>query len=97
MSDYKERLKVAKKAYISTEGAGEAGVRLLWCIEQVGHAYTNMDVENLRVLFPKLKKPLYKGKDAAYVIGHITQLFILPTIVFEILVRRKLANEHKNT
>jgi|TARA_R110000823_G_scaffold254424_1_gene376745 hypothetical protein len=90
MTDYEDRLKVAKKAYVATDGPGEAGVRLLWCLEQVGHAYTNMDVENLRVLYPSLKEPSgYKAKDKAYILGHITQLFIIPTIVFEILVRRK--------
>jgi len=63
---------------------------LLWCLEQVGHAYTNMDVENLRVLYPQLKEPSgIFGKDKAYILGHITQLFIIPTIVFEIRVRRR--------
>jgi hypothetical protein len=90
MSNYKARLKIAKKEYISTDGPGEAGTRLLWCIEQVGHAYTNMDVENLRVLFPKTTAMSPLGKDWAYVIGHITQLFIVPTIVLEIMVRRSL-------
>ena len=91
MTQYRERLKVAKKAYIATDGPGEAGVRLLWTLEQVGHAYTNMDVENLRVLYPSLKEPSgYKTKDKAYILGHITQLFIIPTIVLEILVRRKI-------
>jgi hypothetical protein len=90
MSNYKDGLKIAKKEYIATEGPGEAGTRLLWCIEQVGHAYTNMDVENLRVLFPKMKAMSPLGKDWAYVVGHITQLFIVPTIVLEIMVRRSL-------
>lgn len=90
MSDYKQRLKTAKKGYIATDGPGEAGVRLLWCLEQVGHAYTNMDVENLRVLYPKLKQESPLGKDWAYVIGHVTQLFIIPTIILEIMVRRSL-------
>ena len=88
MINYKERLKKAKKEYISTDGPGEAGIRLLWCLEQVGHAYTNMDVENLRVLFPKTQQMSPLGKDWAYVIGHVTQLFIIPTIVMEIMVRR---------
>ena len=90
MSEYKERLKIAKKSLVATDGPGEAGTRLLWCIEQVGHAYTNMDVENLRVLFPKTTAMSPLGKDWAYVIGHITQLFIVPTIVLEIMVRRSL-------
>ena len=91
MSAYEERLKIAKKSYIATEGPGEAGVRLLWTLAQVGHAYTNMDVENLRVLYPSLKEPSgYKTKDKAYILGHITQLFIIPTIILEILVRRKI-------
>jgi len=89
MSDYKARLKTAKKGYIATDGDGEAGVRLLWCLEQVGHAYTNMDVENLRFLFPSTQAMSPLGKDWAYVIGHVTQLFIIPTIVLEILARRK--------
>jgi len=55
----------------------------------VGHAYTNMDVENLRFLFPKTQAMSPLGKDWAYVIGHVTQLFIIPTIVLEILARRK--------
>jgi len=90
MSEYKERLKIAKKSLVATDGPGEAGTRLLWCIEQVGHAYTNMDVENLRVLFPKTTAMSPLGKDWAYVIGHITQLFIVPTIGMEIMVRRSL-------
>jgi hypothetical protein len=89
MSEYKERLKIAKKNYIATDGDGEAGVRLLWCLEQVMHAYTNMDVENLRFLFPATQAMSPIGKDWAYVIGHVTQLFIVPTIVLEILARRK--------
>ena len=48
MSDYKDRLEIAKKSYISTDGPGEAGTRLWWTLEQVGHSYTNLDVENLR-------------------------------------------------
>lgn len=91
MSDYKERLRAAKKGYIATDGPAEAGVRLLWCLEQVMHAYTNMDVENLRILFPSMKQMTVIGKDQAYVIGHITQLFILPTIIFEIATRIKVA------
>ena len=39
MSDYKDRLKIAKKSYIVTDGPGEAGVRFLWTIEQLGHSY----------------------------------------------------------
>jgi len=98
MSDYKDRLKIAKKSYIATEGEGEAGVRLLWCLEQVGHAYTNMDVENLRILYPQLKEPSgIFGKDKAYILGHITQLFIIPTIVFEIRVRRKLNDRNRTS
>jgi|TARA_B110000858_G_scaffold73360_1_gene85283 hypothetical protein len=91
MSEYKERLRAAKKGYIATDGPAEAGVRLLWCLEQVMHAYTNMDVENLRILFPSMKQMTVIGKDQAYVIGHITQLFILPTIIFEIATRIKVA------
>jgi len=90
MTTYKDRLEVAKKSYITTEGPGECGVRLWWCIKQVSHSYTNMDVENLRVLFPKLESEAVFGKDWAYVIGHITQLFILPTIVLEVMVKIKL-------
>ncbi len=91
MTQYTGRLKVAKRSYVATDGPGEAGVRLLWALAQVGHAYTNMDVENLRVLYPSLKEPSgYKTKDKAYILGHITQLFIIPTIVLEILVRRKI-------
>ena len=89
MSEYKERLKIAKKSLIATDGDGEAGVRLWWCLTQVGHAYSNMDVENLRFLFPKTQAMSPLGKDWAYVIGHVTQLFIIPTIVMEILARRK--------
>lgn len=93
MSDYKERLRAAKKGYIATDGPAEAGVRLLWCLEQVMHAYTNMDVENLRVLFPSMKQMTFLGKDQAYVVGHITQLFILPTILLEIATRIKVSNQ----
>jgi hypothetical protein len=89
VSDYKDRLNVAKKEYISTDGDGEAGVRLIWTLKQVGHSYTNMDVENLRFLFPKLQAESPFGKDWAYIIGHVTQLFVIPTIVFDILARRK--------
>ena len=89
MSDYEDRLKIAKKSYIVTDGPGEAGVRLWWTVKQLGHSYTNMDVENLRVLFPNLKQMTFIGKDQAYVIGHITQFFVIPTIVFEIAVRFK--------
>ena len=93
MSDYKERLRAAKKGYIATDGPAEAGVRLIWCLEQVMHAYTNMDVENLRVLFPSMKTMTFLGKDRAYVLGHITQLFIVPTIILEIATRIKVAME----
>lgn len=95
MSDYKDRLKVAKKAYISTDGPGEAGVRLWWCICQVGHAYTNMDVENLRVLFPTWMCHVTAiGKDRAYIVGHITQLFLgVPTLFIEIATRIKVSKE----
>lgn len=87
MSEYKNRLKVAKKEYISTDGGGEAGVRMIWTLKQVGHSYTNMDVENLRFLFPKMKEDAFLGKDWAYIVGHVTQLFVIPTIFFELLVR----------
>ena len=90
MSDYKERLRTAKKGYVATDGDGEAGIRLVWCLEQVMHAYTNMDVENLRFLFPATQAMSPLGKDWAYVIGHVTQLFIIPTIVLEIMARRKV-------
>ena len=94
MSDYKDRLSVAKKAYVATDGPGEAGTRLWWCIKQVGHAYTNMDVENLRVLFPEwMSQMTFIGKDRAYVIGHITQLFVLPTIVIQIATKIKVSNQ----
>ena len=83
MSTYKERLYTAKHEYISTEGNGECGTRLWWCIAQVGHSYTNMDVENLRYLFPVLTKESVFGKDWAYILGHITQFFIVPTIVLQ--------------
>ena len=89
MTEYEERLRVAKKSYIATDGPGEAGTRLWWTIKQVGHSYTNMDVENLRVLFPEyMTQSTFLLKDRAYVIGHITQLFIVPTIILEIAVRR---------
>jgi len=52
-----------------------------------------MDVENLRVLFPSMKQMTFLGKDQAYVVGHITQLFILPTIVLEIATRIKVARD----
>ena len=91
MENYNERLRVAKKGYVATDGPAEAGTRLWWCIRQVGHAWTNMDVENLRVLFPGLKQMTFIGKDQAYVIGHISQLFILPTILLEIATRIKVA------
>jgi hypothetical protein len=91
MNDYKERLSVAKKSYIATDGPGEAGTRLLWTLEQVGHSYTNMDVENLRVLFPEyMTQVTFLGKDRAYIIGHITQLFIVPTIILELAVRWRI-------
>ena len=91
MSDYKERLRIAKKSYIATDGPGEAGTRFLWTLEQVGHSYTNMDVENLRILFPEYMTVVtVLGKDRAYVIGHITQLFVLPTIILEIATRIKV-------
>jgi|TARA_B110000483_G_scaffold19507_1_gene21422 hypothetical protein len=91
MSDYKDRLVIAKKSYIATDGPGEASVRLLWTFKQLAHSYTNCDVENLRYLYPKLKKeaPFY-GKDWAHIIGHVTQLFIIPTVVMCIVVNRKL-------
>lgn len=93
MSDYKERLEVAKKSYVVTEGVGECGVRLAWCIRQVGHSYTNMGVEDFRVLFPKMKQEAFCGKDWAYVIGHITQFLVVPTIVCEILVQRRIKKQ----
>tara|TARA_B110000858_G_scaffold96116_1_gene110720 strand:+ start:1150 stop:1446 length:297 start_codon:yes stop_codon:yes gene_type:complete len=86
MSPYRSRLEVAKKGYIATEGVGECGVRFWWCVAQVGHSYTNMSVENLRVLFPALKKQATEGKDWAYVIGHVTQFFLVPTIVCQFAV-----------
>lgn len=89
MSAYKDRLNVAKKEYISTDGDGEAGVRLIWTLKQVGHSYTNMDVENLRFLFPIMRKEAVFGKDWAYVIGHVTQLLVLPTIALELMARHK--------
>jgi cbb3-type cytochrome oxidase subunit 1 len=100
MSEYKDRLEVAKKSYVTTEGVGECGVRLWWCVKQVAHSYTNMDVENLRVLFPKfMTKPVFHRripslafKDWAYIVGHVTQFFIVPTIVMEIIVRRKFGS-----
>ena len=94
MSDYKERLRAAKKGYIATDGPAEAGTRLWWCVKQVGHAYTNMDVENLRILFPEYMTVVtVLGKDRAYVIGHVTQLFVIPTIVFEIATRIKVSRD----
>jgi hypothetical protein len=96
MSDYKERLRVAKKSYIATDGPGESGVRLWWCLMQVTHSYTNMDVENLRVLFPDFmlkESPFFGGKDWAYVVGHITQFFIVPTIVMQVLTLIKVKRE----
>ena len=95
MSDYKDRLEVAKKSYISTDGPGEAGTRLWWTLEQVTHSYTNLDVENLRVLFPKvmLKESPFGGKDWGYVVGHITQFFIVPTIVLQILTVIKVKRQ----
>ena len=93
MSDYKERLQTAKRGYVATDGPAEAGVRLWWCVKQVVHAYTNMDVENLRVLFPSTKTITVIGKDQAYVLGHITQLFIIPTIILEIATRIKVSRD----
>ena len=98
MSDYKERLKVAKRGYIATDGPGEAGTRMLWTLRQVGHSYTNMDVENLRVLFPsymKKQSPILKDKDKdnAYVWGHVTCLFIVPTILIQIATKIKLQGQ----
>lgn len=91
MSQYKQRLETAKKEYIATDGDGEAGVRLCWSIRQLGHSWTNMDVENLRIVFPKLQgKSFYKDKDWAYVVGHITQFFVVPTIVLQFLAVRKV-------
>ena len=91
MTDYKDRLEIAKKSYVATDGDGEAFIRFLWCVRQVGHSWTNMDVENLRFLFPKFQQESpFGGKDWAYVVGHVTQLVIIPTIVFQIMVRRKL-------
>jgi hypothetical protein len=89
--DYKGRLDLAKKTILNTDGPGEAGTRLFWCLKQVGHSYTNMDVENLRVLFPNvmLKESPFGGKDWGYIIGHITQLFIVPTIIIQIATLRK--------
>ena len=91
MSEYKERLEVAKKSYVTTDGPGEAGIRLWWCIKQVGHSYTNMDVENLRVVWPKImtKESPFFGKDWAYIIGHVTQFFIVPTIFLQFLAVRR--------
>jgi hypothetical protein len=91
MSTYKERLDAAKTEYVSTDGVAEGGVRLWWCVKQVGHSWTNMDVENLRYLFPKLTKetPFPFGKDWAYIIGHVSQFFIVPTIVLQFLALRK--------
>jgi hypothetical protein len=95
-SPYRMRLEVAKKAYIATEGVGECGVRFWWCVSQVGHSYTNMSVENLRVLFPKLKKQATAGKDWAYVIGHVTQFFLVPTLVCQFVVVFKHRQESWN-
>ena len=91
MSTYKERLDAAKTEYVSTDGVAEGGVRLWWCVKQVGHSWTNMDVENLRYLYPKLTKetPFPFGKDWAYIIGHVSQFFIVPTIVLQLLALRK--------
>lgn len=94
MSEYKDRLETAKKSYVTTEGVGECGVRLWWCVKQVAHSYTNMDVENLRILFPKFmtkQGPIF-DKDWAWIIGHVSQFFIVPTIVMEIIVRRKFGS-----
>ena len=92
MSEYKDRLETAKKSYVTTEGVGECGVRLWWCVKQVAYSYTNMDVENLRILFPKfMTKPVF-DRDWAWLIGHVTQFFIVPTIVMEIIVRRKFGS-----
>ena len=33
MSEYKDRLETARKSYVTTEGVGECGVRLLWCVK----------------------------------------------------------------
>ena len=93
MSEYKDRLRVAKKSYIATDGPGEAGARLWWTLEQVGHSYTNMDVENLRVLFPEyMTQVTFLGKDRAYIIGHITQLFIVPTIILQLATKWRVKN-----
>ena len=37
-----------------------------------------------------LKESPFGEKDWAYVVGHITQLFIVPTIVLQILTRIKV-------
>ena len=95
MITYEARLEIAKKKYVATEGVGECGTRLWWCIKQVGHSYTNMDVENLRVLWPELQSEAFFGKDWAYLIGHVTQLFILPTILFQVLVRTHVRQSMK--
>ena len=89
MSTYKERLYTAKHEYVSTEASGQCRTRIWWCIAQVGHSYTNMDVENLRYLFPVLTQESVFGKDWAYILGHITQFFIVPTIVLQILAVAK--------
>ena len=93
MTDYEQRLELAKKAYIATDGPGEAGTRMMWTLRQVGHSYTNMDVENLRELFPSYMQkpsPIMKRKDNAYVWGHITCLFVVPTILIQIATKIKL-------
>lgn len=75
---YEEKLKEAKRLYVSAEAPHETHTRLLWCLEQVGHAYTNIPVECLRSAYRSLQTPMTlfgRTKDRAYWLGHLIQLF----------------------
>jgi hypothetical protein len=39
------------------------------------------------------ESPFFGGKDWAYVVGHITQFFIVPTIVMQVLTLIKVKRE----
>ena len=92
---YEQKLEQAEDL-LKSEPKGKAGQRFLWTLSQLSHSYPNMDVENLRIVFPKLDTAEVdigdrKSKDLAYVIGHITMWFIVPTIVLHFLAQRKLS------
>jgi hypothetical protein len=97
MNLYKQKLEKAEDL-IRSDPRGEAGTRFLWSLSQLTHSYVNLDVENLRVIFPKTDNweiEFRDGntKDVAYVLGHITCWFILPTILFHFIAKYKLKKE----